>query len=162
MTKEKLKKIVYLALIIIWMVTIFRFSNENGEDSQETSRAVTEKIVQILTFNQNITEEQELTLIENIDYIVRKLAHFSIYALGGILIYNYIDTFNLKNNKKIIISIVIGALYAVFDEFHQYFVADRSAQIIDMCIDSLGVITGVILIYITKNLLINRYSKGEN
>lgn len=150
MTKENFKQIIYLALIIIWMLTIFLFSNENGDDSQKTSRSITEKIVKVLTYNQNITQEQELALMENTDYIVRKFAHFSIYVLGGILIYNYINTLNLKANRKIIVSIIIGVLYASFDELHQYFVADRSAQMLDVCIDSLGVITGVIFIYLIK------------
>lgn len=152
MSKQKLKKIIYLALIIIWMLTVYMFSNENGNESQNTSRSVTKTIVKIITYNQNISKEQELTLIENTDYFVRKLAHFSIYLLGGILIYNYINTFNIKGKRKIIISIIIGVLYAAFDEFHQYFVAGRSGRIFDICIDSLGVITGVTLIYITKNI----------
>ena len=151
MAKEKIKQIIYLALIIIWMLTVFMFSNENGNESQNTSRNVTKTIVKIITYNQNISEEQELKIIENIDYFIRKLAHYSIYLLGGILIYNYINTFNLKCSKKIIISIIIGVLYAMFDELHQYFVADRSARMFDVCIDSLGVITGVALIYLVRN-----------
>lgn len=152
MIKEKCKKIVYLILIIIWMTTVFMFSNQNGDKSQSTSRRVTKIIVQIFTQNQNLTEDQTTQIVENTDYIVRKLAHFSIYTLGGILIYNYINTFNLKNKKKIIISIIAGVLYATFDELHQYFVSDRSARILDVCIDSLGVITGTVLIYLIKNI----------
>ena len=152
MTQEKCKKIIYLILIIIWMTTVFVFSNQNGDKSQGTSKKVTKIIVQVFTQNQNITEEQTIKIVENTDYAVRKLAHFSIYALGGILIYHYINTFNLKNKKKIIISIVAGVLYATFDEIHQYFVSDRSAKILDVCIDSLGVITGIGLIYLIKNI----------
>lgn len=151
MTKEKYKKIIYLILIIIWMLTVFMFSNQNGDKSQSTSKMVTKIIVQIFTQNQNLTEEQTTKLVEDADYVVRKLAHFSIYALGGLLIYSYINTFNLKNNKKIIISIIIGALYATFDEFHQYFVDDRSAQILDVGIDSLGILTGTTLLHIIKD-----------
>lgn len=150
MSKEKYKKIVYLTLIIVWMITVFMFSNQNGEQSQKTSNSVTEILVQLLTRKQNITESEKLSLIENTDFIVRKLAHYSIYLLGGILIYKYINTFDLSANKKNIISIMIGGLYAAFDEFHQYFVADRSAQILDVCIDSLGIITGGILISLIK------------
>lgn len=146
MSKEKCKKIIYLALIIVWMLTVFLFSNQNGNESQKTSKSVTEIIVKILTYNQNITESKRLNLIDSTDYIVRKLAHFSIYLLGGILIYNYINTFDLKLNKKIIISIGIGMLYATFDETHQYFVSERSTQILDVCIDSLGIAVGVMLI----------------
>lgn len=150
MSKAKCKKIIYLALVIMWMITVFSFSNQNGEESQKTSNFVTEIIVKILTHNQNISEAQKLNIIENTSYIVRKLAHFSIYLLGSVLIYNYINTFDIKTNKKFIISIMIGVSYAVFDEFHQYFVAERSAQILDVCIDSLGIITGIILISLIK------------
>lgn len=150
MTKEKCKKIIYLILIIIWMTTVFTFSNQNGDKSQSTSRRVTKIIVQIFTQNQNLTKNQTTQIVESTDYIVRKLAHFSIYTLGGILIYNYINTFNIKNKKKITISIIAGVLYATFDELHQYFVSDRSARIFDVCIDSLGVITGTALIYLIK------------
>lgn len=162
MAKEKIKKIIYLAFIIIWMLTVFMFSNENGNESQNTSRNVTKAIVKIITYNKNILEEQEIALIEKTDYFIRKLAHYSIYLLGGILIYNYINTFNLKVSKKIIISIIIGGLSATFDELHQYFVADRSARIFDVCIDSLGVITGVTLIYLIKRINKNNIIKILN
>lgn len=152
MLKNNLKRGIYLFLIIIWMITIFMFSNQNGNKSQNTSRNVTRAIVNILTYNQNISEEQKITLIENADYAVRKLAHFSIYAVGGILIYNYINTYNLRTRYKIIVSILIGILYAAFDELHQYFVSDRSARIFDICIDSMGAITGVTIIYLAKNI----------
>ena len=157
MLKEKSKKIIYLILLMAWMIAVFIFSNENGSQSQETSRSVTKAIVHILTYNQNITEAEEIILIENTDFIIRKLAHFSIYAIGGILIYNYINTYNLSVKRKFIISVLIGIIYAIFDEFHQYFVADRSAQIFDVFIDSSGVTIGVIFIY-----LINKIKKPLN
>lgn len=150
LSKEKCKKIAYLALIMIWGITVFMFSNQNGEQSKRTSNSITEIVVEFLTGNQNITEAQKLSLIENTDYIVRKFAHFIIYLIGGMLIYNYINTFDIKIKKKIIISMIIGELYAAFDELHQYFVAERSAQILDVCIDSLGIIAGVILISLIK------------
>lgn len=150
MSKENAKKIIYLVLVIIWMIAVFMFSNQKGDESQKTSNTVTKIIVKILTYNQNISENEEETLIEKTDYIVRKIAHFSIYLLGGVLIYNYINTFDIETKKKIIISIVIGILYAVFDEFHQYFVGGRSARIFDVCIDSLGIIAGVTIIYLTQ------------
>lgn len=157
MLKEKSKKIIYLILLITWMLAVFMFSNENGSQSQETSKIITKAVVKILTYNQNITEAEEIILIENTDFIIRKLAHFSIYAIGGILIYNYINTYNLSVKRKFIISVLIGIIYAIFDEFHQYFVADRSAQIFDVFIDSSGVIIGGIFIN-----LINKIKKPLN
>ena len=145
MMKEKIKQIIYLVLVLIWMSTIFMFSNQTGGESQGLSQKVTKVIVEIFTHNQNIEEAEKLELIENIDYYIRKLAHFSIYAIGGILIYNYINTYNLSKKIVIIISILIGAIYAMTDEFHQIFTSGRSANVFDVLIDSCGVTTGVIL-----------------
>ncbi|MBQ6469104.1 MAG: VanZ family protein [Lachnospiraceae bacterium] len=39
----------------------------------------------------------------------------------------------------------IGAFYAVTDEFHQFFVAGRSCDFRDMCIDAAGVLCGCAL-----------------
>lgn len=44
-----------------------------------------------------------------------------------------------------LISWAFGTLYAVTDEFHQMFVPGRSCEIRDMCIDSCGVATGVLI-----------------
>ena len=51
----------------------------------------------------------------------------------------------MKKEHKIIISISIGGVYAIIDEIHQYFIPGRSSMITDVGIDTLGVITGVII-----------------
>ena len=55
------------------------------------------------------------------------------------------NTFELSKRKKIFVSIIIGFIYAVTDEFHQFFIEGRSASIKDVAIDTLGVITGVVV-----------------
>lgn len=150
MTNNKLKQIIYIVLVLIWMSTVFMFSNQTGGESQGVSQSVTRVIVEIFTHNQNIEEAEKLELIENTDYYIRKLAHYSIYALGGILIYNYINTLKIQQKKVILISILIGVIYAITDESHQYFTSGRSARIFDVLIDSLGVVTGVAIINIAK------------
>lgn len=161
MTKELLKKILYLALVLIWMLMVFMFSNQNGEKSQGTSRKISVIVAKIFTHNQEINEDEKEARIEKVDYAIRKIAHYSIYTLGGMLIYNYIRTFNIKKTKVILISILVGIIYATTDELHQYFMDGRSAQITDVVIDSLGIFTGVIIMYKIKNNLYNKNSKGE-
>jgi VanZ family protein len=148
--KKSKYKIIYLVLVLIWMLTVFMFSSQNGEQSQNTSGKVTQLIVEIITHNQNITASEKLELIENTDYYIRKFAHYSIYALGGILIYIYINTYNASNKKVILISILIGVIYAISDESHQHFTSGRCASVLDVVIDSFGIITGIILINIIK------------
>lgn len=46
--------------------------------------------------------------------------------------------------RKILYSQLFGTVYAITDEIHQLFIPGRSGEIRDVCIDSLGVLTGII------------------
>lgn len=138
-TKKQIK-IFKIILIVIWMTVVFTFSNERGTKSSNTSRKVTEVIVQTIS-DKSIDENEQL--IEKTDKVVRKLAHYTIYTIGGILIFSYVNTIDKSKKEKILYSIAFGACYAVTDEIHQFFVSGRSARIFDVGIDTLGVITGI-------------------
>ena len=87
MTKANRKiiliRIIFFLLIIVQFSIIIRFSNQNGEDSGELSRKVTIFVLDILGQDEKIIEQEQ---IENIEHIIRKLAHFSIYMILGILL----------------------------------------------------------------------------
>ena len=147
------KRIICLALIVIWMIIVFMFSRENGQESGNTSKNVTIKIVDIITSYKEITENEKMEIVEKTHPVIRKLAHFTLYTIGGILIINYTDKLDLNQRKKIIYAITIGGLYATSDEIHQYFVPSRAMQIKDICIDTAGVITGTAIYILLKSIL---------
>ena len=147
--KEKIIKILDIILIIAWMITVFMFSNQQGDKSSNTSRKVTTAVVQAIS--DKSVEENE-NIIEQLDKIVRKLAHYSIYTLGGILIINYAYTTDKNIKQKIVYSIAFGAFYAITDELHQFFVSNRSARIFDVGIDTLGVMTGILIYILIRKL----------
>lgn len=144
-------KIFNIILIIIWMATIFKFSGQQGTDSGDTSRKFTVAIIQIITGK---SLELDDPFVEGIQLFIRKMAHFSIYALGGFLIMNYTYTTEKLMRQKILYSIAFGAGYAITDELHQFFVPGRSARILDVGIDTAGVITGI-FVYIALRKLID-------
>lgn len=155
--KEIILKIIDVILALGWMALVFWFSSQVGDDSKVQSGNTIRKIV--LLFNKDITAENLELIVETLQPFVRKLAHFSLYTLGGILIYNLINKYNLNKKAKIVYTIIIGALYATSDEIHQLFVPYRSGQITDVLIDTSGVITGVILFIIIakiKNFIIKK------
>lgn len=155
--KEIILKIIDVFLVLGWMTLVFWFSSQVGDDSKVQSGNTIRKIV--LLFNKDITAENLELIVETLQPFVRKLAHFSLYTLGGILIYNLINKYNLNKKAKIVYTIIIGALYATSDEIHQLFVPYRSGQITDVLIDTSGVITGVILFIIIakiKNFIIKK------
>lgn len=158
------KNIKYIILIIIWMIIVFMFSMENGNKSANTSKTTTIKIVNIITKNLSITEQEKNDIVDKLDPIIRKLAHYTLYTIGGILIINYTDKLDIEKRKKIIYAIIIGILYAITDEIHQYFVPSRSGRILDVCIDTAGVITGIVIFIMVKDILnkiINLFIKAD-
>ena len=59
------------------------------------------------------------------------------------------------------LAIVVGVVYAVFDEVHQYFVPGRACQLRDMIIDICGVSAGVLIalcaLWIIRKLKRSKY-----
>ena len=132
-----MKRIIYLSLILIWMITVFCFSNENAENSSNTSGKVVETIVEI--FYKGISEEEKIEKVEILQPIVRKGAHLTIYTIGGILLFLFCNTYDLVLKKKILYAIMIGGIYAIIDEIHQGFIPGRAPQVMDVLIDTVGV-----------------------
>ena len=151
-------KILNIILIIIWMIIIFNFSGQIGTESGNTSRKFTVQIIKILTGKSLSIHEP---FVDNLQSIIRKLAHFSIYTVGGFLIMNYQYGTNKKEYRKILYSIIFGGSYAITDEIHQIWVPGRSGNIFDVGIDTLGVVTGV-LIYITFRKILKKVRKRCN
>lgn len=147
----KLKKILSLVLLITWMITIFVFSHQQGTGSSKTSEKVSEIIINLFDTKKQLSNEEKNELMEIINPIIRKIAHYTIYTLGGILLINCMHMFLLENKKAIIYSAIIGILYAITDEVHQLFVIGRSGRAADVLIDSIGILTGIcIFLFINK------------
>ena len=160
------KRIILGILIIIWMITIFLFSNQDGMESENTSDIITNRLV-------NETIENDIEIEENVDntnneninnsvnvakynyefemykgevrLVVRKSAHFIIYLVGGFLLFNFFRTYNISLRNQIIYAILGIILYASSDEFHQLFVNGRTARVEDVLLDTLGAIVGILL-----------------
>jgi VanZ family protein len=70
------------------------------------------------------------------DTILRKCAHTVEYAvLGGLL---------FRALERVESAFALGVLYAASDEFHQHFVRGRHASPIDVGIDAVGILIGIL------------------
>lgn len=145
-----MKKILWTSALIMWMLVIFLFSNQNGEKSQKTSDRLIKNVVNIVyqIKDKELNKEKEEQLIENTSLIVRKMAHFTVYFILGIISYFTLKSYQVQN--IIFYSILICVLYACSDEIHQLFSAGRSGKILDVYIDTLGGITAILSIMILK------------
>lgn len=148
--KKEQIKILKIILIMIWMITIFVFSGQQGTESGDTSRKFTIMIIRILTGK---SLDLNSPFVEGIQLFIRKFAHFTIYAIGGFLIMNYEYTTDKTFKKKMLHSICFGGGYAFTDELHQFFVPGRSGNVLDVGIDTMGVITGIFMYLVIRKFI---------
>lgn len=142
------KRVLFLIILVIAFYVIFNFSAQNGEESGSLSRRVTEIIVNLVSKIKTMDFTKKLYYIEKLHPIVRKLAHFTVYTVVGFSIMGFMCTFDMRNIFKFLISLGIGVTYAITDEVHQSFIPGRGPSIVDVGIDSLGVLTGIFILII--------------
>lgn len=83
--------------------------------------------------------------IEYLQFVIRKLAHFSEYAMLGFFLMLHIRV-AWKVSRKWLWTLGLGVFYAVTDELHQLLVGSRSGQITDVLLDGFGVLFGIVLL----------------
>ena len=137
----------YTIIVAAIMAFIFFQSALPADLSSRESGRVVDLLVRLF---QGIMPIDRQTMV----FIVRKGAHFAEYTiLGGFLVpavteWMAVDKTPVPDSVRSIriISWLVGTLYAVTDEIHQYFVPGRSCELRDIGIDSCGVLAGVLVV----------------
>lgn len=134
----------HLPLTFLIMLFIFCQSALPAELSQQESGVVVRFLAGVTGLEEGL-----------VSFIVRKGAHFLEYLVLGIsLFWTMRDLRTLRSRvpdesagRTVLVPWAIGALYAVTDEVHQYFVPGRSCELLDVLIDACGVAAGVAIVW---------------
>ena len=146
-------KLIWWILTALTMIIIFTFSCETAVDSSDTSERFMKVILDFLPFTKGMSETSKLEFIESMDFVIRKCAHFTLYALLGFVTFGAVkSTFVSGINKNVKYSFLICVIYAITDEIHQYFVPGRACRLYDITIDSVGSIFGISIFLLLINL----------
>lgn len=154
--KKKIVKIlisILAALLLACLYTaIFGFSSQDGETSGSLSQFITEKCVEIINSlsGRHWTEAMMKGMAEYFEHPVRKLAHFSEYAVMGILVYMLWRPWMHRGKKLYLLAVVWVLLSAAGDELHQLFVPGRCGNIWDVLLDTGGGAFGALLCAMTE------------
>jgi len=73
------------------------------------------------------------------DFVLRKIAHITEYAILAWLLIRALKGYQLTNRQILISAISLSILYAISDEYHQTFILGREGALRDVLIDSSGV-----------------------
>lgn len=158
--KKNILRIILILLLLGTFYIIFGFSSQDGEKSGSLSRRITEKIATLIPQIQEKSKLEKENIMNTMESIIRKMAHFSIYTVVGLLLMALVSTYNIKEKNRLIISLTTGIIYATSDEIHQSFVPGRSPMITDVVIDTMGVILGILLIILGKKI-IKKYRENK-
>ena len=85
------------------------------------------------------------TGLGTIDFVGRKIAHFSEYALLSFLWWRALRTV-VAARLALICAVAISVLYACSDEYHQTFVSGRNGTPIDVGVDAIGMAIAALVI----------------
>ena len=155
-----MKKTIFAVLLVLWMGFIFSMSSENAEKSSNTSGQTIRVVLSAVPGFEEQPEEVKVNIIEELQFIVRKSAHFIGYMILGILASGLILYYG-NINKKYLLAFLICVIYAISDEIHQLFVPGRSGQVRDVLIDSAGSLLGIIIVMAFVKLLIKFNKKHK-
>ena len=130
--------------VVLWMILIFGGSTQLGAP-RNTSRFIGPFL---RWFAPNIADKT----IGSVQYGIRKTGHVTEYAVLALLFWRARrKTFSPDtprwNWREAGFAILFSTLYAVTDEFHQYFVATRQGSVWDVLIDTSGAVLGMLLLW---------------
>ena len=125
--------------VIAWMILIFAGSSD-ALSAEHTSRF-------IVPFLRWLDPQVSLATIAAIHLTVRKLGHFTEYAILAAFLWRGLrGTFSAVSSSALAMTaFLIAAGFAASDEFHQSFVPTRTASPRDVMIDCLGALFAVAL-----------------
>ena len=135
--------------VIAVMVMIYCFSAQTGVESGAMSGKITTWVLNLVIPDfADFTPEKQEAIRSAVGLLIRKMGHFTEYAMLGFSLMLHITQLQKKIPVRLPLLWAwgIGTIYAASDEFHQGFVAGRGPSVVDVMIDSAGIIAGVLLL----------------
>lgn len=129
---------VWWTLLCLWMGLIFFASADYRFSGNQTSQAV-EQVVRSASPRQ----------VQEVNFSVRKAAHVALFAVLGALALAAIRNWPGARDPRLW-ALLLAALYAASDEWHQAYVPGRSSELSDVVLDS---VAAALAIYVAPALL---------
>lgn len=125
------------ALAIGWVAVLFYFSGQTGMESGALSAKLTRFVMRLLP-GLNVSAA-------TLEMILRKLAHFGIFAVEGLLLGLAMMETARDTGVGFVLTGMLCTMVAAANEFHQSLVDGRNSSGVDVWIDSAGALCGVLV-----------------
>ena len=156
------KQILPWCVVLLWMVVIFLFSTDNMDESAKKSNILF-AFIETLFFEDGTAPQAW----EPLRFFVRKAGHLAEFFVLGCLTANawFVRLRHCADRwsfwQPFWRSAVFCAFYAATDELHQFFVPGRVASPVDVAIDTVGAILGIVILIGIRSRLQKRSPNGQ-
>lgn len=154
--KRVLAYICIISLTLGWMVLIYGFSAQSAVESGGLSALIATPVTQALMKLRHLPETDYDLLYLQVDSAVRMMAHFTEYAILGILM---TVLCRMLRWNGLWIPWLICTVFAATDEWHQYYTPGRAAEVKDVVIDSAGVFCGIVVLLLLRKVWRSRHRR---
>lgn len=137
-------KVIVVSLSFIIMLSIFAFSSQPAETSNDTSKNVIRRAIDVMPHTKNLSPAEKENIVARANESVRKNAHFFLYFCLGMTAFAACRLFMPAKPVPAtwLWVMLFCTLLAACDEAYQLTVPGRSAQLSDILIDSAGALFG--------------------
>jgi hypothetical protein len=115
-------------------------------------------ILMVVIFAFSSIPSEEMPNFGGMDFFVKKLAHMTGYALLALA---FAWGIGLSTPGSLWKAWLLAVIYAITDEFHQSFTPGRSASVLDVGIDALGALAGLLLVVVWRKFRPTNRTSGE-
>jgi len=148
-----MRRIVPWLLVLVWAAVMFNFSTDSFS-AEHTSRF----IVPILQW---LLPHASADTIDALHEVVRKCAHVFEYCVLSVLLFRAVRAratgWTLRWAST---ALLLTALFAASDEFHQTFVPSRGASVWDVLLDTTAAATAQLVIWLWARRNTSSHSDG--
>ena len=158
--KKIILRIVLTSVTALFIAWIYSNSLKNAEESTAQSGKVLSLIREVFAF---LFPKSDLVISM---HFVRKAAHFCEYAMLGFLFFYTLKSYDIQTLLSSAIAWTASIAVAFLDEGLQFFSEGRAPAMLDVGIDALGALCGVIaaatLLFIAVAIIKRRKRKRES
>lgn len=135
-------------LFMVFVILVFiswELSSEDVTQTNDLSIRIADNIESIIGQYLEINHRDMFWKV-TLNKIIRKAAHFIEYAVIGTVMCLMLNVAIGRTGTAALISIVLSPLFGLIDEYHQMFSPGRTSLLLDVYIDTAGILTGVITV----------------
>jgi VanZ family protein len=138
------KKKWWIVLTVFWIIFIYFLTESPYSTGESTSSAIEKTIVKTEEMQPDVFQPADPSTIHHINVFIRKSAHIIVFGILAIFLFKCLEGRRLSY----LLALGLTFLFAIFDEWHQSFVDDRTSAFKDVLFDTFGASIALLFVYI--------------